>query len=80
MAAMGALLAFLRYNITPAKIFMGDTGSLLMGTIIAVLTIKFIHLNHDASEENRFRAAPVLALGIMIIPLFDLTRVFFVRI
>ena len=80
MAAMGALLAFLRYNITPAKIFMGDTGSMIMGLIIAVLTIKFIYLNHSSPEEHRLRSAPVLSFGIMIIPLFDLLRVSFVRI
>ncbi len=80
LAAMGALLAFLRYNITPAKIFMGDTGSLLMGTIIGVLTIKFVALNRHTIEEHKFHSAPVLAISILIIPLFDLARVFFVRI
>ena len=38
----GALIAFLKYNITPAKIFMGDTGSLLLGLVCSVLAIKFI--------------------------------------
>jgi len=80
MAVMGALLAFLRFNITPAKVFMGDTGSLLVGTIIAILTIEFIHLNRLSDDEHRLRSAPVLALGILIIPLFDLVRVFFLRI
>jgi UDP-N-acetylmuramyl pentapeptide phosphotransferase/UDP-N-acetylglucosamine-1-phosphate transferase len=80
LAVMGALLAFLRYNITPAKIFMGDTGSLLMGTIVAVLTIEFINENHTAPNLHRLHSAPVLAFGIMIIPIYDLLRVFIVRI
>ena len=33
---IGSLLAFLRYNFSPAKIFMGDTGSLLVGMILSV--------------------------------------------
>lgn len=80
LAVMGGLLAFLRFNITPARIFMGDTGSLLMGTIIAVLTLEFINLNHQIDSNHRLHTAPVLAFGILIIPLYDLLRVFTVRI
>jgi UDP-N-acetylmuramyl pentapeptide phosphotransferase/UDP-N-acetylglucosamine-1-phosphate transferase len=80
LAVMGGLLAFLRFNITPARIFMGDTGSLLMGTIISVLTLEFINLNHTIDSVHRLHTAPVLAFGILIIPLYDLLRVFTVRI
>ena len=80
MAIMGSILAFLRYNITPARIFMGDTGSLFIGTMIAVLTIKFITLNHAAAPEFQLTSASVLAFGILIIPLFDLVRVFALRL
>ncbi|MEY2830672.1 MAG: hypothetical protein RIQ33_2530 [Bacteroidota bacterium] len=80
LSVMGALLSFLRYNITPAKIFMGDTGSLLMGTIISFLTFEFINLNHSAPFENKLHTAPVVAFGIMIIPIYDLLRVFIVRL
>ena len=41
-ALAGSTIAFLKYNFTPAKIFMGDTGSLLVGLICAILTIQFI--------------------------------------
>ena len=41
----GAVMAFLKYNYSPAKIFMGDTGSLLIGLICAILVIKFIELH-----------------------------------
>ena len=37
---MGALLGFLKYNFHPARIFMGDTGSLVVGMILSVLAIK----------------------------------------
>lgn len=36
---LGATLAFLRYNFTPASIFMGDSGSLMLGTMIGVISL-----------------------------------------
>lgn len=41
----GALLSFLYFNKTPAKIFMGDTGSLIIGFTAAILAIQFIEFN-----------------------------------
>ena len=41
---MGALLAFLKYNFYPAKIFMGDTGSLVVGMILSILAINIISM------------------------------------
>ncbi|GAB5551928.1 MAG: MraY family glycosyltransferase [Saprospiraceae bacterium] len=78
----GAVLSFLRYNLTPAKIFMGDTGSLILGMICAILIIKFIDLNEALASDVAFRfdAIPVVAIGIMVIPLFDTLRVFTTRI
>lgn len=81
-AAVGGILAFLRYNITPAQIFMGDTGSLLIGMICAILIIKFIDFNYNLPRGNayRFEGGPAVAMGIMIIPIFDTLRVFITRI
>lgn len=80
----GSVLAFLRYNITPAKIFMGDTGSLLLGLVCSILAIKFVELHHnivdDKIAEHAFQAAPSIAFGILILPLFDTLRVFTMRI
>jgi len=78
---MGATMAFLRYNVTPAKIFMGDTGSLLLGLVCAILVIQFIEM-HNLIEGSAyyFRAAPAAAIGILILPLFDTFRVFTTRI
>lgn len=79
-AMVGALLGFLKYNITPAKIFMGDTGSLLIGLISIVLAIKFIEL--DKVDDNILPdvySAPALATAILIGPIFDTLRVFFIR-
>jgi UDP-GlcNAc:undecaprenyl-phosphate GlcNAc-1-phosphate transferase len=38
----GSLMAFLIFNFNPAKIFMGDSGSLLLGLVNAILVVKFI--------------------------------------
>jgi len=80
-ALAGSLVAFLRYNITPAKIFMGDTGSLLLGLVCSILTIKFIEL-HNVLEDRTFAfdSAPSMAIAILILPLFDTLRVFTIRI
>jgi UDP-GlcNAc:undecaprenyl-phosphate GlcNAc-1-phosphate transferase len=77
---LGALFGFLYYNRTPAKIFMGDTGSLLIGLVISVLTIKFIEFNKVNGGPYQITAVPVVAIAILIVPLFDLARVFFIRI
>ena len=78
-ALAGALLAFLYFNLNPARIFMGDTGSLVLGFVISVLCIKLIQANNTTG----FRIlghAPVFALGIVLIPVFDTLRVFAERI
>jgi len=76
----GATIAFLKYNITPAKIFMGDTGSLLLGLVSSILAIQFLELN-DQLVDNIYKtkAAPAVVIGIMILPLFDTLRVFILR-
>lgn len=79
-ALCGALIAFLKYNVTPAKIFMGDTGALLLGLICSILTIKFIEHHNDMSGQYTFTSAPSVAIAILILPLFDTLRVFTLRI
>jgi UDP-GlcNAc:undecaprenyl-phosphate GlcNAc-1-phosphate transferase len=77
---LGALLAFLYYNRPPAKIFLGDTGSLLIGLVIALLSIRFIEYNKVNDSPYHISSVPAVAIGILMIPLFDLARVFFLRI
>lgn len=83
---MGATIGFLRYNVSPARIFMGDTGSLLLGFTISVLSILFIH-SYNASNNPLYtevvhshKAATMLALSILFVPVFDSFRVFVMRI
>ena len=77
----GATAAFLKYNFTPAKIFMGDTGALFLGLVNSILIIKFIEINQQIiGKTYSFDAGPAVAIGILILPLFDTARVFTIRI
>ena len=78
-ALSGSLLAFLSFNLQPARIFMGDTGSLLVGLICSVLVIKFIEL---APYSNIFQtaASPAVGFSMIMIPLLDTVRVFSIRL
>lgn len=81
LSIIGSVIAFLIYNKTPAKIFMGDTGSLLLGLTITYLIIKFINLNHSSESLNlSFRSAPTIAISLFFIPILDTLRVFILRI
>ncbi|GAA4197130.1 MraY family glycosyltransferase [Pedobacter jeongneungensis] len=80
-ALAGAIGGFLKYNWFPAKIFMGDTGALIIGLISAALAIKFIELNKFTGKNHpAFYSAPAIAVSILIVPIFDSLRVFTIRI
>lgn len=81
LAIMGATIGFLRYNITPAKIFMGDTGALLIGLVSAVMAIKYIEISQFAGIKTaHLYTGPALTIAILIGPVFDTLRVFTIRI
>ncbi len=67
-ALFGACLGFLRFNFNQAKIFMGDTGSLFLGLVLAAVAIKLRFENQDIVTWM----IPVMVLGL---PLFDTTLV-----
>lgn len=77
-ALAGGILAFLYFNFNPARIFMGDTGSLVLGFVIAVLGIRLLQVNNFV-ETPVIQNAPVFVLGIVMIPVFDTLRVFATR-
>lgn len=80
-ALAGSTIAFLKYNVTPAKIFMGDTGALLIGSICSILAIQFIELHQDLrGSPYAFKSVPAVAVAILILPLFDTLRVFTMRV
>jgi UDP-GlcNAc:undecaprenyl-phosphate GlcNAc-1-phosphate transferase len=69
----GAVLAFLRYNFRPAKIFLGDAGSMLNGFLLACLGVLFVQKN----PSHYTLLVPVLILSY---PIFDITFVTFARL
>jgi UDP-GlcNAc:undecaprenyl-phosphate GlcNAc-1-phosphate transferase len=71
---VGACLGFLYYNFNPASIFMGDTGSLFLGFLLAAVGIK---LRFPANYDIVTWMVPVLVLGV---PLFDTALVTLSRI
>jgi UDP-N-acetylmuramyl pentapeptide phosphotransferase/UDP-N-acetylglucosamine-1-phosphate transferase len=79
-ALAGSILSFLIYNFSPAKIFMGDTGSLLIGLINAILVIKFINVAANPVTKIYFESAPAIGFAILMVPLFDTLRVFGIRL
>jgi UDP-GlcNAc:undecaprenyl-phosphate GlcNAc-1-phosphate transferase len=71
-ALAGASLGFLRYNFRPARIYMGDTGSMFLGLLLGALAMDVGYTQH-----NRLGAlAPALILGV---PLFDMLFVMYIR-
>ncbi len=79
-ALAGSTIGFLIYNFSPAKIFMGDTGSLLLGLVNSILVIKFINVAGNPVSNFPIAAAPAIGFSILMIPLFDTLRVFGLRI
>jgi hypothetical protein len=75
-----SLLAFMIYNYSPAKIFMGDTGTMTIGLIMALSLIKFDEINSIISSHYSFVNAPGIAFSFVSLLLFDLLRVSFSRI
>ncbi len=72
-ALVGGLLGFLRVNWQPARMYLGDTGSMLVGLVLSAAVMMA-----DWSDVNPV-AALVSPLAVMCVPLFDLTFVMVVR-
>lgn len=78
---IGALLPFLRLNFSrKKKIFMGDTGSMIIGFLIAFFIVRFIGYTQTHLDSQFHNSGPVLALAIVFFPLIDTLRIFIVRI
>jgi len=76
----GALAGFLVFNFSPAKIFMGDSGSLTIGLIACVLGIKLIEYPIDKLQDLQlYLSKPVFVIATLVYPLADTLRVFAVR-
>jgi UDP-GlcNAc:undecaprenyl-phosphate/decaprenyl-phosphate GlcNAc-1-phosphate transferase len=76
----GSLVAFVIFNHHPAKIFMGDSGSLMIGLVNSILVIKFINVANDPAVALPVASAVAVGFAILIVPLLDTLRVFSIRI
>lgn len=81
-ALLGSLVGFYIYNVfgKKNKLFMGDTGSLVMGLIISVLAIQFNEFNIIKTTAFSINSAPSVSFAIIIVPLVDTLRVIAIRI
>lgn len=76
-----ALLVFLRYNWQPARMFMGDAGSLLLGFIMSISAIQLLHASSQPGQSQMHHASLAVALtACFMIPVIDTLRVFIQRI
>lgn len=73
-ALLGACIGFVRYNFNPARIFMGDTGSLFIGFVLAALGIKLRFLG------NTYVVTWMVPVVVLLVPIFDTTLVFVSRL
>jgi len=79
-AMAGSLVAFLIFNHQPARIFMGDSGSLMIGLVNSILVIKFINVANSPLVAVPVQSAVAVGFAILIVPLLDTLRVFSIRI
>ncbi len=81
-ASVGAIASFLSFNWEPSKIFMGDTGALLIGLLLSFFSINFVNQNSVLSSDHfvKFESSIGTLICILIIPVFDTSRVVIYRI
>lgn len=79
IALSASLLAFLYFNLSSQyKIFMGDTGSMVVGYLIAFMAIKFMNLS--SMPWVTIKNSPIIAISILIVPLIDTLSVIIIRL
>ncbi len=80
-AVSGSLFAFLIYNWYPSRIFMGDTGSMILGFLISALAIKVINISDGLSINSmiNIQSSVALVIACLIVPFYDTLRVFTIR-
>ena len=81
-ALVGSLAAYFLYNVfgNKNKLFMGDSGSLIVGLIISILVVKFNEFNIVKTAPFAIGGAPAVSFAIIIVPLIDTLRVMTIRI
>lgn len=83
IASIGVLIGFFRYNFWgfgkhPIKIFMGDSGALLIGTVISILTLRLLHRSDTPGGFDNEMVA-LIVFSVLVVPCFDVLRVMLYR-
>jgi len=76
----GALLAFLKYNYHPAKIFMGDTGSMILGYLLSCAGILSLVMSRNVNSYFNYSETAIIVFSIFLLPVYDTLRVFIGRV
>ena len=82
LSMTASFIAFLRYNVSKDKrIFLGDTGSLFIGFLIAAIVINILTKDYHEELNMKFISnLPLLIISALFIPIFDSIRVFTIRL
>ena len=76
----GALLAFLKYNYHPANIFMGDTGSMILGYLLSCAGILSLVMSRNVNSYFNYSETAIIVFSIFLLPVYDTLRVFIGRV
>lgn len=81
-ALAGSLIVFLRFNLSGGKlkVFMGDSGSLVIGFLLTIMAIRFNEINAGPSPFIKLNSSPSISIAILVVPLFDSLRVITIRL
>lgn len=82
---LGALLAFLRFNVHPAKLFMGDGGSLVVGLLVAVVSVRTTYVTPEAGAGDPGGLGPawyavLMPVMVLAVPMYDFVSVTVMRL
>ena len=81
LVLIGTIIGFLKFNLSDKnKLFMGDSGSLFIGFLIAYQAVGFLGMEITTYETFNIPNRYILFLAVMAFPILDTVRVFFVRI
>lgn len=77
---LGSLVGFLKFNLSVKdKIFMGDTGSMIVGFLLSFLSIKFLNSNYGQNMAFTFKNPEIIVVALLFYPMLDTMRIFMVR-
>lgn len=79
LSIAGAVLGFLLFNWFPSKVFMGDTGSMMLGFMISTLLVQFLAVPYELAASLNVSSPVSVGIALLILPVYDTLRVFCIR-